>query len=142
MVVSFPEVGTITDRDLTYVVIVAEYKGKWIFCKHKDRDTWEIPGGHIEPGEKPVEAAARELQEETGAEAFELQRICAYSVEHRERTSYGLLFHAQVEKPKKIPDSEIEKISLDDNLPEKLTYPEIQPDLFHKVKTELAKYRR
>ena len=142
MVVSFPEEGTITDRDLTYVVIVAETKGKWIFCKHKDRDTWEIPGGHIEPGEKPVEAAARELQEETGAKAFELKRICAYSVEHEERTSYGLLFHAQVEKLKKMPNSEISEISLDDNLPEKLTYPEIQPDLFHKVKTELVKYRR
>ena len=103
MVVSFPEEGTITDRDLTYVVIVAETKGKWIFCKHKDRDTWEIPGGHIEPGEKPMEAAARELHEETGAEAFELKRICAYSVEHEERTSYGLLFHAHVEKLKKMP---------------------------------------
>ena len=142
MVVSFPEVGTIADRDLTYVVIVAKYKGKWIFCKHKDRDTWEIPGGHIEPGENPVEAAARELQEETGAEAFKLQKICAYSVEHEERTSYGLLFHARVEKLKKMPNSEISEISLDDNLPEKLTYPEIQPDLFHKVKTELVKYCR
>ena len=142
MVVSFPEVGTITDRDLTYVVIVAETKGKWIFCKHKDRDTWEIPGGHIEPGERPVEAAARELQEETGAEIFTLKRICAYSVEHEERTSYGLLFHAHVEKLKKMPNSEIEEIFLDDNLPRKLTYPEVQPDLFHKVKTELVKYRR
>ena len=142
MVVSFPEMGTVADSDLTYVVIVAETKGKWIFCKHKDRDTWEIPGGHIELGEKPMEAAARELHEETGAEAFELKRICAYSVEHEERISYGLLFHAHVEKLKKMPNPEISEISLDNNLPEKLTYPEIQPDLFHKVKTELVKYRR
>ena len=140
MVVSFPEVGVITDRDLTHVVIVAENKGKWIFCKHKDRDTWEIPGGHIEPGEKPMEAAARELHEETGAEAFELKKICAYSVEHEERTSYGLLFHAQVEKLKKMLNSEIAEILLYNDLPGELTYPEIQPDLFHKVKTELAKY--
>ena len=33
-------------------------------------------------------------------------------------------------------------LTLDDNLPGKLTYPEIQPDLFYKVKTELVKYRR
>ena len=32
-------------------------------------------------------------------------------------------------------------LTLDDNLPGKLTYPEIQPDLFYKVKTELVKYR-
>ena len=142
VVVSFPEVGTVTDLDLTYVVIVAEYKGQWIFCKHKKRDTWEIPGGHIEPGEKPAEAAARELREETGAEAFELKRICAYSVEQDGRTNCGLLFHARVEKLGKMPDSEIEETFFGDSLPGKLTHPEIQPDLFRKVRTELDRYRR
>ncbi|OME92262.1 MULTISPECIES: NUDIX domain-containing protein [Paenibacillus] len=28
---------------------------------------WDIPGGHIEPGETPMEAMKRELYEETGA---------------------------------------------------------------------------
>ena len=32
-------------------------------------------------------------------------------------------------------------LTLDDNLPGKLTYPEIQPDLFYKVKTELLMLR-
>lgn len=29
---------------------------------------WEVPGGHLEPGESPCEGAARELAEETGLE--------------------------------------------------------------------------
>jgi len=60
-------------KDYFCVDIMALYKGKWIFCKHKDRDIWENPGGHIDEGETPLEAAKRELYEETGAINFDIE---------------------------------------------------------------------
>lgn len=55
---------------LHYAVIVGKYEGKWVLCQHKKRTTWEVPGGHIEEGETPEEAARRELYEESGAQEF------------------------------------------------------------------------
>ena len=43
-----------------YAVVIARYGGRLLWCRHRDRQTWEIPGGHIEPGESAMEAAARE----------------------------------------------------------------------------------
>ena len=49
--------GSLEDSELTYVVMGARYRGQWIFVKHRERETWELPAGHIEPGESPDRAA-------------------------------------------------------------------------------------
>tara|TARA_B100001079_G_scaffold85112_1_gene73204 strand:+ start:537 stop:923 length:387 start_codon:yes stop_codon:yes gene_type:complete len=43
----------------------AEEDGCWIMVKNKSRG-WELPGGSLNKGEAPEEAALRELFEETG----------------------------------------------------------------------------
>jgi 8-oxo-dGTP diphosphatase len=130
---------SIEDKKLDFAVIVARYKNQWVYCKHKDRDTYEVPGGHREIGETIFETAKRELYEETGVTKYELKPICVYSVKSEEvnqmnqKESFGALFFAEIKEFGKIPDFEMEKVELFDDLPEKLTYPEIQPKLIEKV---------
>ena len=42
---------TVDDSLLKFAVIISLSNGKWVFCKHKERDTYEAPGGHREIGE-------------------------------------------------------------------------------------------
>mgnify|MGYP006922425427 CR=1 FL=1 len=39
----------VDDALLKFAVIAARSEGKWVFCRHKERTTLEIPGGHREP---------------------------------------------------------------------------------------------
>jgi 8-oxo-dGTP pyrophosphatase MutT (NUDIX family) len=39
-----------------------------VLVKHKRLEIWLQPGGHIDPGESPAQAALRESEEETGLE--------------------------------------------------------------------------
>jgi 8-oxo-dGTP diphosphatase len=127
------------DNQLTYSVIAARFSGRWILVRHQQRDTWEIAGGHIEEGESASEAAERELREETGALAFSIRCIATYSVEKNGTTGYGRLFIAEVEKLGPVPDiSEIAEVAFYDNLPDNLTYPDIQPVFFKKVNEYLS----
>lgn len=123
------------DDLLKFAVIIARKDGKWIFCKHKERDTYELPGGHRERGETILEAARRELQEETGAVDFMMEPVCIYSVkgktrvnQNAEEETYGMLYVADVFALSEI-HSEIEKIILTDQLVDRWTYPLIQPKL-------------
>jgi 8-oxo-dGTP diphosphatase len=122
------------DAVLTYSVISAKYKDKWIFVRHHKRFTFEIAGGHIEHGETSFEAAGRELMEETGAVTFSLECIATYSVRKYEETGWGRLYLAVVSELGPLPDiSEIAEVVFLDQIPDNPTHPDIQPFLFRKT---------
>ncbi|MFQ8602545.1 MAG: NUDIX domain-containing protein [Anaerovoracaceae bacterium] len=52
-------------------VIILDDKKRMLMVKqrHEDRDIWMVPGGGIEEGESSIEAAVREVEEETGLDA-------------------------------------------------------------------------
>lgn len=133
------------DSLLKFAVIIARYNGKWVFCRHRERDTYEIPGGHREAGESIAETARRELTEETGAATFALSPVCVYSVTGKNRVNetgeetFGMLFFAEIQAFAEKPASEIEEVRLFDALPQRWTYPLIQPMLLKEYEKRIRK---
>jgi 8-oxo-dGTP diphosphatase len=131
MKVNFYEL--VDDKLLKFAVIISKHNGQWVFCKHKDRDTYEIPGGHRELNEEITETAKRELYEETGALQFKIAPVCVYSVVGKNRVNqtgeetYGMLFFADIQTFESELHSEMESVSFFDVLPTEWTYPLIQP---------------
>ena len=128
----------VEDAQIKYAVIVARRNGKWLFCRHNQRTTLECPGGHREEGETPLEAARRELYEETGAVAYELTEIGPYRVARfGGGSSCGMLYKAEITITEALPQgSEIAETIELDSLPSDWTYPEIQPFLLKRAYPE------
>ncbi|AZR74329.1 hypothetical protein BBF96_13575 [Anoxybacter fermentans] len=135
MEVKFYSLKEIPLEKMLYAVIMARFKGKWIFVQHRNRNTWELPGGRVEPDESVFDCAGRELMEETGAIKFALFPVAIYSViEDSSKESYGMLFFADVHELGPLPaESEMAQQKLYLELPQKLTYPEIIPPLFYRT---------
>lgn len=121
-------------KSYIYTVTFARYQDKWLYCRAKERDTFETAGGRIEPGETPLEAAKRELYEETGAVKYDITPAFDYSVHRPNVYANGQVFLAQVHELGEMPDFEMAEVKLFDTIPDNMRFPQILPVLFEKIK--------
>ena len=71
--------------------------GKIYLGYHIKADDWIPPGGHIEPGETPSDAAVREMKEELGVEIIKSQlEPFALSVKPINRPEKGCMAHYDI----------------------------------------------
>ena len=136
----FYEIGEIDDEELVGAIMATRYQGKWVLCRHKERDTWEIPGGKREPGEDIVQTAQRELFEEAGIIKSEIKPICIYSVDVNGIIKFGLLCNVEALEFGDLPESEIKEIKLFDEMPTNLTYPYTRENIIPKILENDANY--
>jgi 8-oxo-dGTP pyrophosphatase MutT (NUDIX family) len=75
----------IEDRDGAFLLLQRGPTAPWMPCR------WNLPGGHVEPGETPAQAAVRETREETNLRVKTLRPVA------RVRTVHGFvdLFYAK-----------------------------------------------
>ncbi len=77
------------------VAIFDERREKILLTKRRDIPVWVFPGGRVESGETPEQAAARESLEETGFEVEIVRKIGTYTPRNR-LSKHTLFFEARI----------------------------------------------
>ncbi len=66
-------------RDAAIAVVFDEAKENFLLVKRRDVPVWVLPGGGIDDGEQPEEAAVREVREESGFEVKVVRKVAVYT---------------------------------------------------------------
>ncbi|WP_130859761.1 RNA deprotection pyrophosphohydrolase [Gracilibacillus phocaeensis] len=80
-----------------HVWVICRYQDQWLLTKHKDRGL-EFPGGKVESGESPQQAAIREVREETGGQVQDIQLIGQYYVSGKKEKLAKNIYFARIDR--------------------------------------------
>jgi 8-oxo-dGTP pyrophosphatase MutT (NUDIX family) len=91
---------------------IFDSENRMLLCLHSERRIWVAPGGLVEPGESPADAAARETWEETGLLIEPLEIIGVFggpelfvNYDNGDRAAYiGTVFRARIAGGELRPD--------------------------------------
>lgn len=109
------------EKNPKHVWIICKLENQWLLTKHKNRGL-EFPGGKVEAGETPEEAAVREVQEETGGLIKTLTYVGQYYVKGKTEHVAKNIYFAEVSLLMKQSDYlETEGPVLLEELPEQIT---------------------
>ena len=108
---------TLDTPTVAVALVTRPEDGRFLICRRSPGCTnageWEVPGGHIDPGETPDGAAAREVYEETGLHAFMgLPTDGVYFELRHAPSKYGIMIPGELELE---GDSEGVRLKLDEH---------------------------
>ncbi|WP_311379666.1 NUDIX hydrolase [Arthrobacter sp. ISL-48] len=84
--------------DLPLSLVVVTHAGKVLMIFNRWREQWELPGGMIESDETPRQAAFRELAEETGifAQDLNFEARTLFSLRRPDRLEYAAVYSTRL----------------------------------------------
>jgi 8-oxo-dGTP pyrophosphatase MutT (NUDIX family) len=81
---------------LAAAVVVRDGDGRVLLVRHSyGKERWSLPGGEVDPGESPAEAAVREAREEAGVEV-ELDHLIGVYYLRSRKNGLRFMFAAHI----------------------------------------------
>ena len=106
----------IAEHDASVCIVPVDPQGNVLlvrqYRKPVEDQLLEVPAGGIEPGESPLAAAVRELQEEVGFTAREIQSLSSFWVSPGWCTEYMYAYLATQLEPARLPADYDENIAV------------------------------
>lgn len=80
-----------TKFNISAFVVIFDKKGRVLLSHRRELDVWNLPGGAVEFGELPTDAAIRETREETGLKILVKELVGVYGQPDKDKFSFVFL---------------------------------------------------